>query len=147
LTGKYDHQINKYRHRFFEEKFKNLNINFPEGPYLVKISEAKIIKMNQLNSMFQFHKSHSTRAIQQLADNGFILKEIDPEDQRGYILSITPEGSDMAMKVIQVLNEWETLITSVISEEEKVVIENIQKKIYIKVLEYFEEDQLDEKNL
>lgn len=140
MTGKYDHQISKYRHRFFEEKFKDMNINFPEGPYLVKIYEAKIIKMNQLNSMFQFHKSHSTRAIQHLTDHGFILKETDPEDQRGYVLSITEKGKELAIKVVQVINEWETLITSVITEEEKAVIDRIQVKIYNKVVEYFGED-------
>ena len=147
MTGKFDHVINKYRHRFFEEKFKNIKVNFPEGPYLIKINETKVIKMNQLITSLQFHKSHSTRAIQQLADNLYITKEIDPEDQRGYILRITEAGSLVANKVLSVFQEWEELIMSVVSEEEKIVIDNIQNKMYVKVKEYFGEEVQDEKNL
>jgi DNA-binding MarR family transcriptional regulator len=147
MTGNYEHGINKYRHRYFEEKFKNVKINFPEVPYLTKIYEAKVIKMNLLISTLQFHKSHSTRAIQELARHHYILKEVDPEDQRGYILSITKEGEAVAKLVLKVIQEWENLITSVISEEEKKVIENIQLKMYNKVRAYFNEDSQDDKNL
>ncbi|MDD3122576.1 MAG: MarR family transcriptional regulator [Candidatus Izemoplasmatales bacterium] len=147
MTEKYIHGINKYRHRYFEEKLKDIKINFPEGPYLTKIYEAKVIKMNQLTSSLQFHKSHSTRAIQELARHHYILKEIDPEDQRGYILSITKEGEAVAKLVLKVIYDWESLISSAISDEEKIVIENIQLKIFNKVRNYFNEDSQDDKNL
>lgn len=144
MTGKYDHIINKYRHRFFDERFKSINVNFPEGPYLVKIYEKTTLKMNDLTNIVHFHKSHSTRAIRQLSENGYIEKTIDPNDQRGYILTITESGKVVAKQVLKVIEEWDNLVLSVVTDEEKKIIENIQNKIYEKLKSVFEDGEQEE---
>ncbi|MGE0003554.1 MAG: hypothetical protein AB7S88_03735, partial [Candidatus Izemoplasmatales bacterium] len=68
--GRHDHIISKYRHRFFDERMKPLQINPPESAYLVKINEKQIVKMSDLNQMLPFHKSHATRSIQALVEYG-----------------------------------------------------------------------------
>ncbi len=147
MNNHYEHLINKYRHRFFEEKMKGIDLNFPEGPYLIKINEEKRIKMNLLKLSFTFHKSHLTRVINNLLEKGYILKEIDPEDQRGFIVSITPEGERISKEAISIFKEWETLLSSVITAEEQKIIENLQKKMLQNITKYFGEEFSDEKNI
>lgn len=146
MVGKYEHIINKYRHRFFDDKFRKIDVNFPEGPYLIKIYEEKQVKMNDLTTIMPYHKSHLTRAIQHLTDNGLILKETDPEDQRGYILSITDKGAMTAQNVLSVFEDWDQLIYSVITEEEKELMDRLYKRIYEKLREFFDEGGQDEKD-
>ncbi|MBU1144879.1 MAG: hypothetical protein KJ971_03350 [Firmicutes bacterium] len=147
MINKYEHLINKFRHRFLDDSLKNIGINGPAGPYLIKISEAKTIKMNQIIVHSPFHKSHTTRAINELKDCELIIKVKDPEDQRSFILSITKKGELIADKVIEILRKWDELILSALNEEEKQMMQVITEKIYMKVKEHFEEDLLDEKNV
>ncbi|MBU0997157.1 MAG: MarR family transcriptional regulator [Firmicutes bacterium] len=125
---------------------KDIDLNFPEGPYLIKIQEEKRVKMNHLKNSIPFHKSHLTRVINHLVEKGYILKEIDPEDQRGFIVSITEEGENISKKAMSVVKEWDELLTSVITKEEMNMIDNIQRKMVHKIAEYFGEDYIDEKN-
>ncbi len=143
--SEYDHLINKFYHRFLEERFKDLEISRAEAPYLHKISRLENVKMNDLIGSLPFHKSHTTRAINNLVKDGMILKETNPEDKRAYVLSITDKGKLAAEKVKRILTEWENLIDEVISDEEREVILNINKKIYHMLLNYFdEEDTINE---
>lgn len=147
MNNRYEHMLNKYRHRFIDEKMKDIDINFPEGPYLIKIHESKRMKMNQLNASFSFHKSHLTRIINQLVEKKYITKETDPDDLRGFIVEITEEGEIVAKKVLAVFFEWEKLIMSVISEDEEKLIQKIQQKMVQKLAQYYGEELPDEKNI
>jgi len=147
MNNRYEHLLNKYRHRFIDEKIKDIDVNFPEGPYLIRIDKEKKIKMNTLKNSIPFHKSHLTRAINRLVEKGLIRKDTDPEDQRGFIVSITDEGERIASKAISVFDEWEQLVRSVITEEEQNTLSRIQEKMVRKVAEYFKEELPDEKNL
>ena len=145
--SKYDYMIDKYQHRFFDERFGEMEISRVEARYLHIISKAGKIKMNDLIGKLPFHKSHTTRTVNQLVEDGYLLKEINPEDKRGYILSVTQKGKDIKQTVTKIFTDWEDLIDTVITEEEKHVLANLTEKIYHLLREYYgEEDTLDEIN-
>lgn len=141
MEKRYDYVINKYQHRFLEEKFKNISIARSEAPFLKVIYKNGSIKMNDLISRLFFHKSHATRSINNLVKLGYVIKSKDPEDLRGYILTITPNGEVVARKIIKTLNEWENLIDSFLEEEERDYLNNIQIKIYEKLKAFFNEEE------
>lgn len=147
--NEYDHANNRYQRRFLEERFKNLEISRAEAPYLVKIKIAGgHMKMNDLVCEVFFHKSHTTRAINRLLEDGFIIKEKNPEDQRGYILSLTEKGLETANKVESIFVEWDKLINTVITDEEREMLKNITIRIYHLLREYYdEEDTISENNI
>lgn len=143
----YDHMINKYRHRYLDDSFKDLEISRAEAPYLLKISKEGTMHMNTLISELPFHKSHTTRAINQLERDGLIIKEINPEDKRAYVLTITEKGRILGEKVKSVFTKWEDLINAVVTDEERQMLSNLTKKIYHLLREYYnEEDTINEIN-
>jgi DNA-binding MarR family transcriptional regulator len=121
-----------------------LKINRSEAPYLKIIYISKEIKMNDLIAKFFFHKSHTTRVIKSLVNDGYVDKVIDPEDKRGYILSITEKGKKVALTIIDVLDEWDQLMNSFLEQNEKEFLSEIHKKVYLKLREYFQEESIDE---
>jgi DNA-binding MarR family transcriptional regulator len=143
MDRRYNHMISKYHHRFLEERFKNLVINRSEAPYLKIIYLNERIKMNDLIAKFFFHKSHTTRAIKSLVSDGYVLKTIDSDDKRSYILEITEKGKSVGEQIIKVLDEWEELMDSFLEKEEKEYIQVLQKKIYDKLKDYFQEGDAD----
>jgi MarR family transcriptional regulator for hemolysin len=147
MDSKRERYINKFHHRFLEKRFKDLNIGRAEAPYIKMINHSSPIKMNTLISNVVFHKSHTTRAINQMVKDGLITKEKDPEDMRSYIITITKKGKTVADHVQQILEEWEELINSALSQEEREQLEVMREKVYIKLKDYFEEGDNDEENV
>ena len=147
MESKRERYINKFYHRFLEKRFKDLNIGRAEAPYIKMINHSSPIKMNTLISNVVFHKSHTTRAINQMVKDGLITKEKDPEDMRSYIITITKKGQKVANHVQQILEEWEELINSALSQEERKQLEVMREKVYIKLKDYSEEGDNDEENV
>ncbi|QWC00463.1 MarR family transcriptional regulator [Mycoplasmatota bacterium] len=147
MNNKYERMVNKYHHKFLEKKFKELNIGRAEAPYIKMINYHSPIKMNALISKVVFHKSHTTRAVNQMVKDGLVEKVKDPDDGRSYIISITEKGKEVAEKVLSILEDWENLVNSALNEEERKTLEVMREKVYFKLKEHFEEDDNDEKNV
>ncbi|HQN74791.1 MAG TPA: winged helix DNA-binding protein [Bacillota bacterium] len=143
MEKRYDHMISKYQHRFLEERLKDLEINRSEAPYLKAIYMYDSMKMNDLISKFFFHKSHSTRAIKSLVAQGYIVKTVDEEDKRAFVLTITDKGKNVAAKIVKILAEWDELMESFLEKEELELVSAIQKKVYDKLRIYYQEEEID----
>jgi len=146
MNTTYERMINKYHHKFLENKLRELNIGRAEAPYIKMINYHNPIKMNTLISKVVFHKSHTTRAVNQMVKDGLVTKQKDPDDGRSYIISITEKGEEVAKKVQSILEDWEKLINSALSKEERELLEVMREKVYFKLKEHFEEDDINEKN-
>jgi DNA-binding MarR family transcriptional regulator len=140
MQNKYDHLINKYRLRFFDERLEGVGLSGPVGGYLIEIDNQKSMRLNTLIEKFPFHKSHATRAIIHLSDLGYIVKTIDPTDARGYVVSITPLGEQIAHQVIEAIEAWEKLVNSALTSQEIDILQQITAKIYRKLEPLYEKD-------
>jgi DNA-binding MarR family transcriptional regulator len=115
-------------------------ISGPLGFYLVEIEKHKSLKMNQLIDLTPYHKSHATRIVAKLTEMGLVDKSVDPEDMRGYILTITKQGIEIAQKVFSAHQDWETLVDSALSKEESNILESLMEKTYLHLKKHFGED-------
>lgn len=140
MDQKHEKMINKYHHKFLERRLSELNIGRAEAPYIKMIYHESPIKMNQLIANVVFHKSHTTRAINQMVKDGLITKEKDPLDKRSYIITITEKGIEVAESVKRILKDWDELINSALSIEEQEQLKIMREKVFKKLTSYFEEE-------
>jgi|GEM_PF-637247 len=147
MSQQYERQINKYHRQFLEQKLKELSIGRAEAPYIKLIHQDSPIKMNTLISRVVFHKSHTTRAVNQMVADGLITKDRDPDDRRGYIISITDKGTEVAKQVEKILEDWEALINSALNQNERELLELMREKVYFKLKDYFEGETNNEKDV
>lgn len=147
LFGKNEHIISRYRHRFFETRFKEKNLHYFEGPFLTKLAEKKTIRMNDMKKGFPYHKSQLTRIIKQLDAHGYVIKTQDPEDLRGFIIQITELGEQRAKQVMEVVEEWDRILSSLLSDEDLRKFEEIQQRLIENLAIYFKEGEQDEENI
>jgi len=140
MPSEYDHQIARYRHRFLEKKYAACGLQKPDGFYLVMIAKFKNLKLSRLIQESPFHKSHATRTINRLVEQGYIIKTVDPEDRRGYVLAITKQGEAIAKLVEEFHQEWQELVNKPLSEEELETIDKIKSKVLQYFREYFKEE-------
>jgi|AntAceMinimDraft_17_1070374.scaffolds.fasta_scaffold29215_2 DNA-binding MarR family transcriptional regulator len=145
----YDHAINRYRSRYIKDRLEKLNVTRPEAQYLVKMhrSGASVL-MNDIVGESAYHKSHATRAINELEEKKLVIKEINPEDKRGYLLILTEKGKETAKSVHEILEEYDGFVNSVITDEEREIVKNITKKVYHLLRNHYnEEDIIDENSI
>jgi DNA-binding MarR family transcriptional regulator len=147
MIDKYQHLINKYHHRFMDERLEPYRLSGPVAGYLMGIFCHQPLKMNVLISQFPFHKSHATRTVQALCDAGYVVKTTDPDDARGFILSLTDSGREAARRVIEADREWENLIDGALSPEEKAAYQRLTEKVWRHVAAYYSEDPQHEETV
>ena len=140
MNKEYPHSINKYKQRFVQEHLKDLSVSMPEAVYLSKILDQGTVKMSELIQDLPFHKSHATRSLAKLEEAGLIDKRIDPEDQRGYIITLKHKGITIAQTVRQVKDDWDKLLYQGLSPDEAESLERIHEKIYRYLTTFFQED-------
>jgi len=145
----YDHAINRYRSRYIKDKLEKLKVTRPEAQYLVKMYRiGGSVLMNDMVGESAYHKSHATRAINELEEKKLVIKEINPEDKRGYLLILTEKGKETAKGVHEILEEYDGFVNSVITDEEREIVKNITKKIYHLLRNHYnEEDIIDENRI
>ncbi len=139
MNNQYEHMIRKYFFRFLDDRLTPLGVSGPLGYYLVEINKRSSIKMNQLVDLTPYHKSHSTRIVTKLHEMKLITKEIDPEDMRGYILSITDEGRKKAALVEKAHLDWVNLESQALTKEEITLQIKLSEKTYLFLKNYFDE--------
>lgn len=140
MLSQYEHLINRYHFKFMDDRMGPYGISGPLGFYLVEIEKHKSLKMNQLIDLTPYHKSHATRIVAKLTEMGLVDKSVDPEDMRGYILTITKQGIEIAQKVFSAHQDWETLVDSALSKEESNILESLMEKTYLHLKKHFGED-------
>jgi DNA-binding MarR family transcriptional regulator len=147
--NEYDHAINMYHHRFISEGLKDLEVSRVESRYLVKISfaEGKCL-LNDIVEESVYHKSQATRAINKLVEEGYVIKQKNPDDKRGYFVSLTDKGKKVAERVKKVLDGWEDLVNQVITDDDRKYLENLTLRIYKLLKNYYgEEDEVNESHI
>lgn len=136
----YEHLIGKYHFRFIDQRMEALGISGPLGFYLMEIDKSHSIKQNQMIGNTPYHKSHATRMLCRLQELGLVEKSVDSDDQRGYIITITDKGHEIAMKAKSVHEEWDHLVDETLTKEEYDIMTELMKKTYLHLKSIFGED-------
>lgn len=74
---------------------------------LIEVYEApeRQLRMSDIAERVLLTRSGLTRLVDRLEKAGYIIREIDPEDRRGFYARITPEGIDAMRGAWQVYSE------------------------------------------
>lgn len=94
---------------------------------------------------FKIDKGSIARSIQKLQEKQLINKEIDENNRRKYQLSLTKKGEKIALKIMNLNNEWENQIYSTCNTNEKEIVE-LMRKITISSINIQKNTQKEEKN-
>ena len=87
--------------------------------FLVRIYENQGISMQELAGLGYFDKGTVTRAVQQLIDKEYIIKETDAKDRRLCHLYTTPKALPQVEEVYEVGRHWNEILMDGLTEQEK----------------------------
>lgn len=78
------------------------DLGFTEGLVLAAtfFEAPRSIRPSQLAEAFGTTRGNVSHAVSSLEAKGFVQRKIDPEDARGYLLTLRPSGKKSALRVI-----------------------------------------------
>ena len=116
-------------HYISDEKYKEINLQKGQFIFLTRICENPGINLITLSNMLRVDKTTTTKAIQRLIDGGYVIKEKNEEDKRGYKLKPTQEAINIYDFVIEEENRNIKVCFKNFNEEEKTLATNFIKRM------------------
>ena len=100
-----------------------------ESKYLMQIYKNKDLSQDDLASLFGQSKGTIAKHLRTLEDEGYIIRQVDDNNRRKYILNTTEKGDKLAVLKINELKEWnEKVGVSSLDEETLQKIRQIARK-------------------
>lgn len=130
--------IYRNEQKYLDKQLKDLDISSGQISCLMKIYEYddfnvlnKVLCQKDLVDSLKMSKGTIASALRKLEDNGYILRELVPNNRRKYNLSLTEKGRKMVPKVIEIDKKWEKDMDCDFIDEE---FKNKLRKIAIRTL-------------
>ena len=130
--------------RYIDNEIRKDDINAGEFPFLLVLNEKDKITQKELADSLRTSEGLTTRVLKKLEKNGYIIREVDSNNKRRKIITITEKGRKIADKVICIQNNWEKEIFSSLSEDELNEFKRILKLLLISSIEV--EDDIKRKS-
>lgn len=120
--------IYRYGQRFFDRELQE-GVKTGQQFFLIRIYENQGISLFELAGLGYYDKGTVTRAVQQLLDKGYIIKEMDAKDRRLCHLYTTPKALPQLEEIYTVRNRWNEILMDGLTAEEKEQAEKILGKM------------------
>lgn len=130
---------------YLNNYLKKEGITASHAPILSYLLYKDISCQEEIGNHFKIDKGSIARSIQKLQEKQFINKEIDENNRRKYQLSLTEKGRAVALKIMDLNNEWENQIYSTCNTDEKQIVE-LMRKITISSINIQKNTEKEEKN-
>lgn len=128
--GKLISCIYRYSQIYIGKELEQYNIGSGQFSFLKRLYHADKIHQEDLAQFLKVDKATGARAIQKLAEEGYVIKERDPADRRAYRIFLTEKGERLEPIIKKISSEWTTILLSGFTEDEKkFVIQSLKKMV------------------
>lgn len=100
------HNISKSQMKYLKLKYNEFNLDH-DVVYVMIIYDNPNISQDQLVDQTGQSKGNMAKILKKLEDEGFIKREINPENRRKYMLKTTSKGDKLVPQIRQISLDWE----------------------------------------
>ena len=127
--GSYISQIHRKSNVFITKRLSKYGIGSGQYMFLLKLYNQDGINQEALADSLFIDKGTTARAIKRLEEEGIVYRVKDKNDKRAYEIYLTDKAKDIKEEVLSILQEWESILTFNLTNEEKDEIIKILKKV------------------
>ncbi|NLY67915.1 MAG: MarR family transcriptional regulator [Tissierellia bacterium] len=114
---------------FVYEGLEEYNIGSGQIMFLLELYYCDGISQEELSSYLSIDGANTTRAINKLEKEGYVVRKQDEKDRRVKRIYLTKKAMDIKPKVLGLINQWENLLLENLTKVEKQVLSELLKKI------------------
>lgn len=134
-VGKLLYMIGKGYMTYVNRHLEEFGINTTQLHLLFEIAHHTNINQEMIATRCNVNKGAVARSIRKLEDNGLVKREIDENNRRQNILSLTKDGEDVLGKAGKVLVDWENSVILDDGYIKKELLQKVLKEIAVKTME------------
>lgn len=97
--------------------------------FILYIGKHPYCSPGRLASDLHMDTGHTTRSIDKLQKNGFVIREKNKEDKRSYVLYLTPKGEEVFKLSYTLFEQWDNQLSNGLAKEEVEEIKQLLTKI------------------
>ena len=100
------HNISLNQQKYMKSKFSNYDFGH-DIRYIMFIYDHPNCSQEDLVNMFCQSKGNVAKILKKFENEGYIKREVNPENRRKYMLNVTEKGKMLAPKYRQFAKDWE----------------------------------------
>ena len=100
------HNISKNQIKYLNSQISNLNLGH-EIRYIMMIYDNPNCSQDDLVNIYSESKAKIAKSLKKLEDNGYIIRKVNPDNRRKYMLKTTPKGNELVPKLIKITKKWQ----------------------------------------
>ena len=100
------HNMSLNQQKYMKMKCNDLDLGH-DVRYIMFIYDNPGCSQEDLVSMFGQSKGNIAKILKKFEDDGFIKREINPQNRRKYMLNTTDKGNELVPKFRQISLDWE----------------------------------------
>ncbi|WP_405265400.1 MarR family winged helix-turn-helix transcriptional regulator [Methanobrevibacter sp.] len=100
------HNISLNQQKYMKSKFNELDLGH-DVRYIMFIYDNPGCSQDDLVNMFGQSKGNIAKTLRKLEDQGFIQRQVNPENRRKYMLNTTEKGRNLVPEYRKISKEWE----------------------------------------
>ena len=114
---------------YFDRKLVAMNIRAGQIRILRALDIKDGINQERIRSMFHLDKGTVAKTIKPLIREGYIRREINPDDKRSYQIFLTDKGRSVMPTIKQNVRCWTDALTAGFTDEEKRSINDLLSRM------------------
>ena len=138
---KYISRIHRCFRQWQSDKMNDQGINGVQQNYLFHIAMKPGISQEQLSDHIMVNKSNVARQLSTLENEGWITRQTSAQDKRVYEVYPTDKTKDMMPEIMNLMKQWNSLITEDLTDEEKELLFKLMPKITKKARQLAESER------
>jgi DNA-binding MarR family transcriptional regulator len=127
--GRYISILYRSGKMYINNKFEKYNIGNGQYLFLLSLSHNEGVTQEEMSCKLFIDKGTTAKAIKRLEDEGYVKRSVDDKDKRAYKVYLTEEGRKVTAEISEVLHNWNDILTSGFTEEEKGIALNLLQRM------------------
>ena len=100
------HNISKNQIKYLKSRIEEYDLG-REIRYVMMVYDNPGCSQDDLVNIYGESKANVAKALRKLEDEGFIKREVNPNNRRKYMLRATSKAEELVPKVRQISKDWE----------------------------------------
>lgn len=128
-NGRWVSLLNRYIQAYISKHLKAYNLGCGQHSFLLVLYDNNGISQDTLSDILNIDKGTTAKAVKKLEDEGYVYREVDPDDKRAYRLYCTEKALNLKPVLFEVLRSYNDMLTANFTEEEKELTLKLLKKM------------------
>lgn len=121
--------LHRHRQSFLSKRLEPYHIGSGQQIFLLFLASKDGISQEELSAFVKLDKATTAKAIKKLENEGYVVRSIDAADKRAYQVSLTPKAMEVIPLIEAAVKDWEMLITTGFSQQERSLFEELLGKM------------------